>query len=141
MSFVLDTNKYDDWNFKSIVLNEQFAYSINDYKLTKVSGIDFRQNGFIYDNKYYLYNIFIHRKTIENYDKMPAIFRLINENIDLSKADLYLRLDERLAFPLEEATISQSSCFEKFKKQPYSDCFLKFIFFLPSYRYIFKAFF
>lgn len=115
VSFVLDTNKYNDWDFESIVSNERFTYSINDYKLTKVSGIDFRQNGFIYDDKYYLYNIFIDRKTIENYNKMLAIFRLINDNVDLSKADLYLRLDERLAFPLEEVTISQSFCFEKFR--------------------------
>nr|WP_243449149.1 hypothetical protein [Clostridium butyricum] len=115
VGFVLDTNKYNDWDFESIVSNEQFAYSINDYKLTKVSDLDFRQNGFIYDDKYYLYNIFIDRKTIENNDKMPAIFRLINDTVDLSKADLYLRLDERLAFPLEDVTISQSFCFEKFR--------------------------
>lgn len=60
--FVLDGNRYKEWDFKVIVSNEQFAYNVTDYKLTKVTDVDFRQNGFIYDDKYNLYNIFISRK-------------------------------------------------------------------------------
>lgn len=98
--FVLDGYRYKEWDFEVIVPNEQFAYSITDFKLTKVSGVDFRQSGFIYDDKYYLYTIFIDKKPIEFFDKMPAVFQLISDNIDLGSADLYLRLDERLAVPL-----------------------------------------
>lgn len=113
--FVIDGNRYKEWDFEVNVPNEQFAYSITDYKLTKVNDVDFRQSGFIYDNKYYLYNIFINRKPIEFCDKMPAVFQLISENIDLGSADLYLRLDECLAVPLVEADITHRLVFEKFR--------------------------
>jgi len=113
--FVLDGNRYKEWDFEVIVSTEQFAYSITDYKLTKVIDVDFRQSGFIYNDNYYLYNLFIDRKPIEFHDKMPAVFKLISDNIDLENADLYLRLDERLAVPLAEADITQRLVFEKFR--------------------------
>ena len=113
--FVLDGNRYSEWNFKLIVPHEQFAYPITDYKLTKVSNVDFRQSGFIYDKKYYLYNIFINRNPIEFSDNMPGVFRLLSDNIDLNNTDLYLRLDERLAIPLDEVNITQVLTFEQFR--------------------------
>lgn len=75
--FVLDGNRYNEWNIEIIVSNEQFAYSVTDYKLTKVMDVDFRQSGFIYNDNYYLYNIFINRKPIEICDKMPAVFQIL----------------------------------------------------------------
>ncbi|QMV45240.1 hypothetical protein FPL14_28885 [Cohnella cholangitidis] len=39
----------------------------------------------------------------------------MSDNIDLKKADFYLRLDERLATPLAEANIAQRLAFEKFR--------------------------
>ncbi|HEY8804094.1 MAG TPA: hypothetical protein VIM42_03125 [Clostridium sp.] len=113
--FVLDGNRYNEWDIEIIVLNEQFAYSFTDYKLTKVTDVDFRQSGFIYNDNYYLYNIFINRKPIEICDKMPAVFQIISDNIDLERGDLYLRLDERLAVPLTEADITHRLVFEKFR--------------------------
>lgn len=113
--FVLDGYRYKEWDFEIIIPNEQFAYSITDYKLTKVTNVDFRQNGLIYDNKYYLYNIFINRKPIEVWHKMPAAFQLISDNVDLKNADLYLRLDERLAVTLEDADITYLLVSEKFR--------------------------
>ncbi|MCU6711482.1 hypothetical protein M6D81_22555 [Paenibacillus sp. J5C_2022] len=113
--FVLDGNRYSDWDFRSIVNEERFAYQTNDYKLTKVSNIDFNQDGFVYDGKYYLYNGFIDREPIEFLDKMPAVFNLMINCIDLEAADFYLRLDERLSVPLKEANISHFLQFEKFR--------------------------
>lgn len=113
--FVLDGNRYSDWDFLTIINEEQFAYQINDYKLTKVFDVDFNQDGFVFDGKYYLYNRFIDRQPIEFLDKMPAVFNIMTNSIDLEMADFYLRLDERLSVPLEEANISHSLEFEKFR--------------------------
>lgn len=90
-------------------------YPITDYKLTKVVSIDFRQSGFIFDNKYYLYNIFLDRKPIDFFDEMPAVFQIMCKDIDVTNADLFLRLDERLAVPVTEADISHRLVFEKFR--------------------------
>ncbi|MGG3798675.1 hypothetical protein [Metabacillus fastidiosus] len=83
--------------------------------MTKVKDIEFCPEGFIYDKKYYLYNIFIDRKKLEYFDRMPAIFKLLSDNIPLNKADFYIQLDERLSVPLSEANISDRLLSEKFR--------------------------
>lgn len=113
--FVLDKNRYNDWDFNNIVSEEQFVYPTTDYKLSKVKDIDFRQNGYIYDGKYYLYSVYIDVKTLFAGDKMPAIFRVMTENIDMNNADFYLRLDERLSIPVGEAQIIDCEIAEKFR--------------------------
>lgn len=65
--FVLDRFRYDDLNIKSVISYEKHMYDINDYKLTKIENLDFKQNGFIYDKKYYLYNIFIDKSPLNKY--------------------------------------------------------------------------
>lgn len=120
VAYALDSDRYNNWGFEAILPKEKFAYSTTDYKLTKVKSINFRQSGFVYDEKYYLYNIFIDRKPLEYFDKMPAVFKIISENIDLNKADLYLRLDERLAVPLAEADIADRYESEYFRGTKFS---------------------
>lgn len=111
----MDTNIFNKLDFRLICPREKFVYEITDYKLTKVKGIEFCPEGFIFDNKYYLYNIYINRKKIEYFDRMPGVFKLLSDNIPLDKADFYLRLDERLSVPLSEANISDRLLSEKFR--------------------------
>ena len=113
--FILDDKRYNEWDFEVIVADERFIYPITDYKLSKLTDIDFSQSGFIFDKKYYLYNIFIDRRQIDFFDEMPAVFQLITNNIELRNADFYMRLDERLAIPSSEADILHILVFEKFR--------------------------
>lgn len=115
VAYTLDTIRFYKWDFRQICPRERFQYEINDYKLTKVNEVEFCPEGLIYDNKYYLYNIFINRKKIGNFDKMPAVFKVLSDNISLNNADFYLRLDERLAVPLSEANIADRLVSEKFR--------------------------
>lgn len=112
--YVLDGNRYTQWDFNIVVQEEKFIYPTNDYYLTKVENIDFRQSGFIFDNKYYLYNIFISRKPLHAVDSVPAVFKIMLESVDISKADLLLRLDERLAIDVDKADIRHYHFSEKF---------------------------
>src|SRR5699024_8102689 len=115
VAYTLDTNPFNKWDFSKICPREKFQYEITDYKLTKVTGIEFCPNGLIYDNKYYLYSIFINRIKMDYFDKMLAIFKVLSDNILIREADFYLRLDERLAIPLPEANISDKLVSEKFR--------------------------
>lgn len=112
--YVLDGNRYSDWDFNIIVPEEKFFYSTNDYHLTKVDNINFRQNGFIFDNKYYLYNSYIDRKPLNARETVPAVFRIMQDGVDISQADLFFRLDERLAVQLDKSDICNYANFEKF---------------------------
>ncbi|MBZ9692208.1 hypothetical protein [Clostridium sp. M14] len=115
VSFILDKDKYNKWDFNYIVSEEEFQYPTNDYKLTRVTDVTFKQRGFIYENKYYLYNIFINKMSISSLDEMPAVFNLLTQNIDLNNADLYLRIDERLAIPLQYANVNPIMYSERFR--------------------------
>lgn len=115
VAYTLDTNRFNKWDIRLICPRERFQYEITDYKLTNVKGIEFCPEGFIYDNKYYLYNIFINRKKLNNFDRMPAVFKVLSDTIPLNEADFYLRLDERLSTPLLEADISDRVLAEMFR--------------------------
>lgn len=117
--FVLDGNRYTQWDFNTVVPEEVFIYPTNDYHLTKVKNIDFCQSGFIYDNKYYLYNLYINRKPLHVGEPIPAVFKIIQDCVDLSKADILLRLDERLAIDVDKAEICHYEFFEKFYGQSF----------------------
>lgn len=112
--YVLDENRYKQWDFNIVVPEEKFVYPTNDYHLTKVKNIDFCQSGFIFDNKYYLYNIFIDRKPLRAGEAVPAVFKIMQDGVDLSKVDLFLRLDERLAIDIDKADICHYEFSEKF---------------------------
>lgn len=114
--FIIDKFSYKNFNINSLVLDEKFIYTTNDYKLTKIEDhIVFKQNGFIYKDKYYLYSIFIDKSPLNQTDFIPSIFKIILDNIDIDNMDFYLRLDERLAIPLEYADIGSYMFFEKWR--------------------------
>ncbi|MBT2682784.1 hypothetical protein [Bacillus sp. ISL-37] len=115
VAFTLDTNRFNQWDFRQINSKEKFIYEITDYKLTKVKGIHFYPEGFMYDNKYYLYNIFINRKKINNFDRMPGVFKVLSDSLPLNEADFYLRLDERLSVPFSKADITDRVVAERFR--------------------------
>ena len=111
--YVLDNNRLNILDFNEICKIEEFTYETTDYKLTKVNEIKFLSSGYIYDNKYYLYSIFINREKLEYFDEKPAVFRIIEEEI--SSPDIYMRLDERLAVPSEDRLLLDTLNSEKFR--------------------------
>lgn len=115
VAYILDTNRFNSWDLKLLCTREKFSYEITDYKLTKMKNVQFCPNGFIFDDKYYLYSIFIERKKLEYSDEMPAVFKIISEDILPSGADLYMRLDERLAISRSVADITNILVSEKFR--------------------------
>lgn len=112
--YVLDGNRYSQWDFNTVVSEEYFNYHTNDYYLSKVENVDFKQNGFICDNKYYQYSIFIDRLPLNAGEPIPAVFKIIQDDVDIIEADFLFRLDERLAIDVDKADITHYELSEKF---------------------------
>ncbi|MEA4847162.1 MAG: hypothetical protein VB106_08020 [Clostridiaceae bacterium] len=113
-SYILDFYPHGISDFSILKFEERFIYPITDYKLTKINNIQFEQDGFIFDKKYYLYNRFIDRSRIDNTQNIPSVFSILTKETDFSNADFYLRLDERLAIPLGEFNNSKHKWLEKY---------------------------
>lgn len=111
--FILDTfrKKYIDIN--DMLLGEQFAYKTNQYSLTSVPGVEFREDSFIFDGKAYLYNLLTNKSKISFSDGMPGFAKIITENVN--SGDVLLRLDERLAVPADQIISYSTLNFDKFR--------------------------
>lgn len=111
--YALDSNPIINLNFSEVCKSEIFEYDITDYNLTNVDNVEFLSSGYIYDKKYYLYNRCIPKSKIDLFDKKPAIFKIIEEEI--LDPDIYLRLDDRLAVPYTNVISLDSLNFERFR--------------------------
>lgn len=110
--YILEVFKNNQIDIQRIVNSEQFIYETNQYGLSIVNGVEFRRDYFIFDNKAYLYSILTNTDVIHFGDNMPGFAKIITENIN--SGDVLLRLDERLALPVDQAISYSSLNFEKF---------------------------
>lgn len=92
---ILSENKDFDW----ILKNEKFIYERNSYNLTKINGCCFKKDGVLFDGKVYLYNLFLDKICINQFDSMPGFAKIITEEV--KDGDILYRIDENLAIPEE----------------------------------------
>lgn len=111
--FVFDYFRGSIVDLNQIIGEEIFAYDINQYKLSTVQDVEFRQDYFIFDGKAYLYSLLTDTSPIKFGDTMPGFARILTDQV--RSGDLLLRLDERLALPKEQAISYSSLDFERFR--------------------------
>lgn len=80
--------------------HEQLQAPYNKYGLTRTDNIEFRRQGFIFNNQYYLYNIFIDPTIGAPHAPMPLTFQIINDEI--VDKQLYMRCDNNIAVPMDK---------------------------------------
>ncbi len=100
VSFVFDNIYPRNIDISDIIGKEIFAYTTNQYKLTKVNGATFKRDGLIFDGKGYYYNYFTNKTMIDQYDRMAGFAKIITDEAD--NCDILYRLDERLSVPETE---------------------------------------
>ncbi len=111
--FVFEYFREKSIDIRTIIPNEKLPTNTNQYGLSKVNGVVFKRDYFIYDHKAYLYNLLTNTSVINFFDKMPGFAKIIIEQV--TDGDILLRLDERLALPENQAISYSTYNFEKFR--------------------------
>lgn len=111
--FVFDYFGANILDISEIILGEKFIYETNQYKLSVVHDVEFRQDYFIFNGKAYLYNLLTDTTPITFTDTMPGFARIITDQVH--DGNILLRLDERLALPRDQAISYSTLNFEKFR--------------------------
>ena len=81
--------------------------------MTVVDGVEFKRDYFVFEGKAYLYSILTNTNTMRFGDTMPAFARIITEQV--KDGNILLRLDERLALPINQAISYSTLNFEKYR--------------------------
>lgn len=111
--YILDTFREKRIDIKNLVDGQVLAHKTNQYDLTVVDGVEFKRDYFVFEGKAYLYSILTNTNTMRFGDTMPAFARIITEQV--KDGNILLRLDERLALPINQAISYSTLNFEKYR--------------------------
>ena len=111
--YILDTFREKRIDIKNLVEGQVLAHKTNQYDLTVVDGVEFKRDYFVFEGKAYLYSILTNTNTMRFGDTMPAFARIITEQI--KDGNILLRLDERLALPINQAISYSTLNLEKYR--------------------------
>lgn len=111
--YILDTFREKRIDIKNLVDGQVLAHKTNQYDLTVVDGVEFKRDYFVFEGKAYLYSILTNTNTMRFADTMPAFARIITEQV--KDGNILLRLDERLALPINQAISYSTLNFEKYR--------------------------
>ena len=111
--YILDTFREKRIDIKNLVEGQVLAHKTNQYDLTVVDGVEFKRDYFVFEGKAYLYSILTNTNTMQFGDTMPAFARIITEQV--KDGNILLRLDERLALPINQAISYSTLNFEKYR--------------------------
>lgn len=111
--YILDTFREKRIDIKNLVEGQVLTHKTNQYDLTVVDGVEFKRDYFVFEGKAYLYSILTNTNTMRFGDTMPAFARIITEQV--KDGNILLRLDERLALPINQATSYSTLNFEKYR--------------------------
>lgn len=111
--YILDTFREKRIDIKNLVEGQVLAHKTNQYDLTVVDGVEFKRDYFVFEGKAYLYSILTNTNTIRFGDTMPAFARIITEQV--KDGNILLRLDERLALPINQAISYSTLNLEKYR--------------------------
>lgn len=92
--------------------HEQLRNPYNKYGLTLINNAEFLRQGFVIDDTYYLYNIFLDTTIGDPCAKMPLTLQIINHDIPHGK--LFMRCDNCLSVPRPNIFSTDTVDFQKF---------------------------
>ena len=111
--YILDTFLEKRIDIKNLIEGQVLSHKTNQYDLTVVDGVEFKRDYFVFEGKAYLYSILTNTNTMRFGDTMPAFARIITEQV--KDGNILLRLDERLALPINQAISYSTLNFEKYR--------------------------
>ena len=111
--YILDTFLEKRIDIKILIEGQVLSHKTNQYDLTVVDGVEFKRDYFVFEGIAYLYSILTNTNTMQFGDTMPAFARIITEQV--KDGNILLRLDERLALPINQAISYSTLNFEKYR--------------------------
>lgn len=111
--YILDTFLEKRIDIKNLIEGQVLSHKTNQYDLTVVDGVEFKRDYFVFEGIAYLYSILTNTNAMRFGDTMPAFARIITEQV--KDGNILLRLDERLALPINQAISYSTLNFEKYR--------------------------
>lgn len=111
--YILETFLEKRIDIKNLIEGQVLSHKTNQYDLTVVDGVEFKRDYFVFEGIAYLYSILTNTNTMQFGDTMPAFARIITEQV--KDGNILLRLDERLALPINQAISYSTLNFEKYR--------------------------
>lgn len=111
--WLIDNNFIDITELSEIKKYEELLADRNKYGLSKLENVEYKRQGFILGEKYYLYNLFLDTSIIDPYDNIPGIIKIVLDEID--NADLMMRVDERLSIDKNKYISTATTDFQAFR--------------------------
>lgn len=111
--YILDVFRENTINLINLVEGQILDHETNQYGLTVVNDVVFMRDYFVVKEKAYLYNIVTNTNTIQFGDTMPGFARIITDQV--KDGNILLRLDERLALPVDQAISYSTLKFQKYR--------------------------
>lgn len=111
--YLIKNNMIEINGISEICKHEQLRNPHNKYGLCLVNDAKFLRQGFIIDNRYYLYNIFFDTTIVDAIDDVPYTIKIINDEIP--GRNLFMRCDEKLAVSADKMISTATMDFQKYR--------------------------
>lgn len=111
--WIIDNNFINISGLPEIKKHEKLLHNHNKYGLGKLENVEYKRQGFVYQEKYYLYNVFLDTSILEPLDKVPGTIKVIVDEI--KDVNFQMRLDEELAIKKEKAISTATSDSQVFR--------------------------
>lgn len=109
---LLEGNALPIPDVQTIVEHESLLIPHNKYGLTEIREVEFRRQGFVFDKKYFLYNIFIDPTIGSPNARFPLTFEVITKEIEGYR--LFMRCDNNLSVPVQHIYSTATVDFQKY---------------------------
>lgn len=111
--WLIDNNFIEIADIFEIVKHEKLLCNRNKYGLSKLQNVEYKRQGFILGEKYYLYNLFLDTSIIAPYDNIPGTIKIVLDEID--NVDFMMRVDESLSIDKNKYISTATSDFQVFR--------------------------
>lgn len=111
--YILDSFRENRIDIRNLVKGQILTHERNQYDLTVVDGCEFKRDYFVFGGRAYLYNILTDTNPMWFGDTLPGFARIIIDQV--KSGNILLRLDERLALPVDQAISYSTLNFETYR--------------------------
>ena len=112
--FLIEYKVFEFNTIEDIISVEDLPANADKYGLSEITFAQFERQGFVVDDKYYLYNIFMDTSIMSPHSTVPRIIEIIH-NKHISDLSIWMRCDNSLCVNNYRKVCTAGVGFEKFR--------------------------